>query len=98
MTEDRLLKPEIGVAVKVLIQQIEGSVNKLSSDLQNLSTKLSGLNDQLQRTQSQMVTSSDALVKWTKRQVIAIVAYTILTGGLLIVALLGFVCSHSLVK
>lgn len=80
--------------------EIGDALKQLSADIQHaqkiLGTRLSELNDQLQRTQSEMSTASEAasnhtaaLVRWTKVMAFATAFYAILTGGLLFVALLA---------
>lgn len=78
--------------------EIGDALKQLSADIQHaqkiLGTRLSELNDQLQRTQSEMSAASEvtskhtaALVKWTKVMAVATALYAVLTGGLLFIAL-----------
>jgi len=78
--------------------EIGDALKQLSADIQHaqkiLGTRLSELNDQLQRTQSEMSVASEAaskhtaaLVGWTKVLVLVTAAYAVFTLGMFLVML-----------
>ncbi len=80
--------------------EIGDALTKLSGDIQQaegiLGRRLSELSDQLQQTRSEMATAAEAaenhtaaLVKWTRVLAFLTGVYAVLTGGMLIVALVG---------
>lgn len=80
--------------------EIGDTLKQLSADIQHaqriLGTRLSELNNLLQKAQSEMATASKttseqtaSLARWTKVMAYATAFYVILTGGLLVIALLA---------
>lgn len=80
--------------------EIGGSLAQVSGDIQQAQTilgaRLAEFTEQLRQTRSEMSRSSDvasrytgALVRWTKVLGFVTAAYTLLTGGLLLVAAFG---------
>lgn len=65
-----------------------GDVKKsLAERLSTLSDNIDGLKAELMTASAQSSAQTQALVHWTKIQVVATILYTLITGGLLIVAI-----------
>jgi len=80
--------------------EVSDTLVQLSGDIQQaqkiLSTRLSELNTELQKTREVMATASDvaskqtaALVRWRKILVFVTAAYTVIAGRMLLVTLFG---------